>query len=172
MVLGGDFRQILPVIPRGTRQDIVGASINSSYLWQNCKVLRLTKNLRLQRLANDDSAEDINSFSKWIAGIGDGLIGVPNDGCAVINIPEQNVLRPHGDSISAIVNRTFPEFCSGNFDMESLNGRAILAPTLDLVHEINDYMSGLNPTAIRTYFSSDSICESDSGVDTLAGLCW
>ncbi|XP_019184802.1 PREDICTED: ATP-dependent DNA helicase PIF1-like [Ipomoea nil] len=54
--------------------------------------------------------------------------------------------------------------------MESLNGRAILAPTLDLVHEINDYMSGLNPTAIRTYFSSDSVCQSDSGVDTLAGL--
>ncbi|XP_019168038.1 PREDICTED: uncharacterized protein LOC109163788 [Ipomoea nil] len=136
VVLGGDFRQILPVIPKGTRKDIVGASINSSYLWQNCKVLRLTKNLRLQRLGNDDSAEDINSFSKWIAGIGDGLIGGPNDGCAVINIPEQNVFRPHRDSISAIVNSTFPEFCS----------------------------------AIITYFSSDSVCQSNSGVDTLAGL--
>ncbi|XP_019173027.1 PREDICTED: uncharacterized protein LOC109168458 [Ipomoea nil] len=76
VVLGGGFRQILPVIPKGTRQDIVGASINSSYLWQNFKVLRLTKNFRLQRLGNYDSAEDINSFSeKWIAGIGDGLIG-------------------------------------------------------------------------------------------------
>ncbi|XP_031099477.1 uncharacterized protein LOC116003677 [Ipomoea triloba] len=37
VVLGGDFRQILPVIPKGTRQDIVSASINSSYLWDSCQ---------------------------------------------------------------------------------------------------------------------------------------
>nr|XP_029145224.1 uncharacterized protein LOC114924536 [Arachis hypogaea] len=29
----GDFRQILPVIPKGSRQEIVNATINSSYLW-------------------------------------------------------------------------------------------------------------------------------------------
>ncbi|XP_074580731.1 uncharacterized protein LOC141837184 [Curcuma longa] len=32
VVFGGDFRQILPVIPKGSRQDIVHATINSSYL--------------------------------------------------------------------------------------------------------------------------------------------
>ncbi|XP_031127601.1 uncharacterized protein LOC116029697 [Ipomoea triloba] len=32
VVLGGDFRQILPVVPKGSRQDIVSAAINSSYL--------------------------------------------------------------------------------------------------------------------------------------------
>ncbi|XP_057723372.1 uncharacterized protein LOC130939271 [Arachis stenosperma] len=37
VVLGGDFRQILPVIPMGSRQDIVQATINSSYLWSSCK---------------------------------------------------------------------------------------------------------------------------------------
>ncbi|XP_031091157.1 uncharacterized protein LOC115996159 [Ipomoea triloba] len=37
VVLGGDFRQILPVVPKGTRQDIVSATINSSYLWNICK---------------------------------------------------------------------------------------------------------------------------------------
>ena len=30
VVLGGDFRQILPVVRKGSRQDIVDASINSS----------------------------------------------------------------------------------------------------------------------------------------------
>lgn len=47
VVLGGDFRQILPVIPKGTRADIVMATINSSILWKDCKVLRLTENMRL-----------------------------------------------------------------------------------------------------------------------------
>ncbi|RZC20144.1 hypothetical protein D0Y65_006827 [Glycine soja] len=37
IVLGGDFRQILPVIPRGSRSDIVHATINSSYLWNYCQ---------------------------------------------------------------------------------------------------------------------------------------
>lgn len=32
VVLGGDFRQILPIIPMGSRQEVVQASINSSYL--------------------------------------------------------------------------------------------------------------------------------------------
>ena len=32
IVFGGDFRQILPVIPRGNRSDIINAIINSSYL--------------------------------------------------------------------------------------------------------------------------------------------
>ncbi|XP_052109207.1 uncharacterized protein LOC127741211 [Arachis duranensis] len=44
VVLGRDFRQILPVILRGSRKDIIQSSINSSYLWHNCKVLKLTKN--------------------------------------------------------------------------------------------------------------------------------
>ncbi|KAF1858689.1 hypothetical protein Lal_00044722 [Lupinus albus] len=32
VVFGGDFRQILPVVPRGCCSDIVHATINSSYL--------------------------------------------------------------------------------------------------------------------------------------------
>ncbi|XP_019178862.1 PREDICTED: uncharacterized protein LOC109174024 [Ipomoea nil] len=47
IVLGSDFKQILPVIPKATRPVVVLANINSSYMWTNCKVLRLTNNLRL-----------------------------------------------------------------------------------------------------------------------------
>ena len=48
MVFGGDFRQILPIIPRGSCFNIVNATINSSYLWDYCHVLTLTKNMCLQ----------------------------------------------------------------------------------------------------------------------------
>nr|GEU99794.1 ATP-dependent DNA helicase PIF1-like [Tanacetum cinerariifolium] len=44
MVFVGDFRQVLPVIPKGSRQDIVNASLKQSYLWDHCKVLKLTAN--------------------------------------------------------------------------------------------------------------------------------
>ena len=36
VIFRGDFKQILFVIPKGTRQDIVLASLNSSYIWSLC----------------------------------------------------------------------------------------------------------------------------------------
>lgn len=48
VLLGGDFRQILPVIPQGSRQDTVLATINRSYLWDRRNVCVLGKNMRLK----------------------------------------------------------------------------------------------------------------------------
>jgi len=42
IVFRGDFRQILPIIPRGNRSNIVHATINASYLWDQCQILTLT----------------------------------------------------------------------------------------------------------------------------------
>ncbi|KEH35960.1 PIF1-like helicase [Medicago truncatula] len=47
VVLGGDFRQILPVVRKATRHDIFDASINSSKILAYSNVLRLTVNMRL-----------------------------------------------------------------------------------------------------------------------------
>jgi hypothetical protein len=33
MVFGGDFRQVLPVVPRGTRAQITYATLFKSYIW-------------------------------------------------------------------------------------------------------------------------------------------
>lgn len=43
VVFGGDFRQILHVVPRGSRFDIIHATINASYVWNECILLKLTK---------------------------------------------------------------------------------------------------------------------------------
>ncbi|XP_076920154.1 uncharacterized protein LOC143581216 [Bidens hawaiensis] len=47
VVFGGDFRQILPVVTNGSRHQLVNASLSSSYIWKYCKVLKLTKNMRI-----------------------------------------------------------------------------------------------------------------------------
>jgi len=49
ILLGGDFRQILPFIPKGSKQDMVMASLNRSYIWKSCIVGILTKNMRVQQ---------------------------------------------------------------------------------------------------------------------------
>lgn len=46
-VFCGDFRQFFPIVPRGSRYDIVHSAINASYIWNSIQVLTLTKNTRL-----------------------------------------------------------------------------------------------------------------------------
>jgi hypothetical protein len=45
IVLGGDFRQILPVVRKGSRSSIVSASITNSRLWHHVVVLKLHTNM-------------------------------------------------------------------------------------------------------------------------------
>ena len=61
------------MITGGSRAEIVLAAMNSSYLWEHCKVLKLTKNVRLcsNHLA-DEEAKDLKEFSEWILAVGDG----------------------------------------------------------------------------------------------------
>ncbi|XP_042964622.1 uncharacterized protein LOC122298841 [Carya illinoinensis] len=46
VVFGGDFRQVLPVVHKGTRQEHVDASLVSSYLWPTLIKFHLTENMR------------------------------------------------------------------------------------------------------------------------------
>jgi hypothetical protein len=47
VVFGGDFRQILPIVPRGTRGDVVAAALNRSSIWQHVCVFKLHTNMRV-----------------------------------------------------------------------------------------------------------------------------
>ncbi|KAG2208367.1 hypothetical protein INT45_013564 [Circinella minor] len=50
VVFGGDFRQILPVIKKGTRSEVVGQSIRQAKFWDQIQVLHLTQNMRIRNL--------------------------------------------------------------------------------------------------------------------------
>ncbi|XP_019178884.1 PREDICTED: uncharacterized protein LOC109174046 [Ipomoea nil] len=67
-------------------------------------------------------------------------------------------------------NSPFNVFRQGMGDLSYLNDSAILAPTLDVVDSINQYMNDHNPAEGKTYLSCDSVCKSDSNVDMLADL--
>ena len=111
MVFGGDFRQILLVIPRGSRSDIVNATINSSYLWDYWHVLTLTKNMRLQSNIQAVDEQETATIAQWIVDIGDGIIGHQNDGYATVKILKDVLITEYDDPIHVIVNSTFPNLC-------------------------------------------------------------
>ncbi|XP_042067091.1 uncharacterized protein LOC121810365 [Salvia splendens] len=170
VVFGGDFRQILPVVPKGSRQDVVNATINSSYLWKSCTVLRLTKNMRLLNTENVHEASKLKEFSSWVASIGDGVIGGPNDGEVAIQLPIDIVLPNSGDPLRTIVSNVYPSYMNPEELISCLHGRAILAPTLEVVDEVNQFMISLDQSQGRVYFSSDSISNSDSTSNGLAEI--
>ena len=49
VVLGGDPKQILPVIENGTKEQIINACIIASYLWNHVNIIFLSKNMRLRQ---------------------------------------------------------------------------------------------------------------------------
>ncbi|XP_022008025.1 uncharacterized protein LOC110907339 [Helianthus annuus] len=99
MVMGGDFRQVLPVVKRGTRAQIVDSSLRMSPLWHLTKKMRLTINMRA---LNDPW------YSDFLLRVGDGseesiegsYIRIPDDMTIPFSNPE--------NSIKELINAVFP----------------------------------------------------------------
>jgi PIF1-like helicase len=49
VVVGEDFRQTLPVIPKGNRATIIESTVKSNILWSEFKTLSLSVNMRTKR---------------------------------------------------------------------------------------------------------------------------
>jgi ATP-dependent DNA helicase PIF1 len=137
VVLGGDFRQILPVIPKGTRYEIVQSTRNSSHLWQHCEVLTLTTNMRLLSGCTDSDVEEQRRFSEWILGIGDGSIEDADDDYIKIQVPSDLLIHASGDPLAAMVESTYPNLLHSMNDPSIFRDRAILAPKNAIVDAIN-----------------------------------
>jgi ATP-dependent DNA helicase PIF1 len=95
IVMGGDFRQILHVVPRGTRGQIVDASLKRSVvLWHRVKVRQLHENMRVQRLlaqGGANAATDAQQQQTWadyLQRIGEGTEQV------FLEVGEEVVLIP------------------------------------------------------------------------------
>ncbi|XP_019264971.1 PREDICTED: uncharacterized protein LOC109242586 [Nicotiana attenuata] len=167
IILGGDFRQILPVITKCTRQEIVKATLYSSYLWPHYQVLKLIKNMRLKGNIFGADLDDLKQFSDWILAIGDGNIGCSIDGIKKVEIPGDLLIHNCDDPISGIVESTYSDFLRHFTDIKYLQERAVLAPTLQMVESVNDYMVSLNNSLDKSYLSSDTICMSDHAFTSL-----
>lgn len=67
IVTGGDWKQLLPIVNRGSVQECAAASVKRSPMFRSFKKMRLTKNLR-----TGDGQEE---FSTFLKAIGTGRIG-------------------------------------------------------------------------------------------------
>ncbi|XP_074327945.1 uncharacterized protein LOC141665859 [Apium graveolens] len=72
IVFGGDFRQILPVIPKASGAEVFCSTLNKSKLWESCEVFLLKQNMRLNAGNSDLENKTIADFSKWQLAVSDG----------------------------------------------------------------------------------------------------
>ena len=162
VVLGGDFRQVLPVIKNGTRQDIVNASISRSVLWQNCKLFQLKQNMRLTRGGMTVTERvETEKFAEWLLQIGNGEANPPfhnsEDESQSIEIPSQLLVSYDSDPIEAISAAIYDNFLASYTNDSYLKQRAIITPYNDTVDSVNQHILSLLLGQCKTYLSFDSI---------------
>ena len=91
---------------------------------------------------------------------GDGEIGEGVDGFNEVSILNSLLLPQTSDPIRAVVEATYPFLLDNLANNSYFNNRAILAPTLDMVNEINQYMCALLPGEQMEFTSNDSLYKS------------
>ena len=96
VVLGGDFLQTLPVVPKGSREDIVNASIQRSHLWEHVELLYLHQNMRLDR-----GSADAQQFAQWLLEVGHGRNMIHD---TQIRLPEHMRV----DDVESLIDSIYP----------------------------------------------------------------
>lgn len=139
VILLGDFRQTCPVIRRGTRAQVVNASIKSSPLWPLFTVRRLTQPIR--------NAEDLE-YADFVDRIGDGA-------GPEITLPLLAVTHTTED----LINFVYPPAIISN-PVACLR-RSILAPTNMQVDQYNDIILKSVDGVERVYHGADTLKEVD-----------
>lgn len=147
MVFGGDFQQILPVIPKGSRADIVEASLRKSHLWNNMTVLKLRQNMRLQK------SPQHALFAQWLLDVGHGRNLDTNH---TISLPPTMVT--HDKDI--LINTIFPDIQNIHLHPSPalyFLEHAILAPHNEDVRQTNQKILNKMTGREIVYHSADSI---------------
>ncbi|GKB81529.1 DNA helicase [Tanacetum coccineum] len=160
VMLGGDFRQTLPVKKGVTRNEIIQSSIAKSYLWPHFKIEYLTENMRLKNegLSETDKRKMLD-FAQWLVDIGNGQIGTPDENdlqnTSWIEIPEQYCI-PHDDNaITDLINFIYDADTLQYPSAAKLQDKAIICPKNDMADIINAKILSLLMMTTRTYMSYD-----------------
>ncbi|XP_050908219.1 uncharacterized protein LOC127121826 [Lathyrus oleraceus] len=108
---------------------------------------------------------------EWILQIGDGTILESSDGYVDITILDEFLISNFTDPIEVIVTSTYPDLMNNYNDSNLLQNRAILTSTIEVIDDINDYITKLILGEENECLSSDSIDKSEcTGFDAFEHL--
>uniref|UniRef100_A0A0A9DUN1 ATP-dependent DNA helicase n=1 Tax=Arundo donax TaxID=35708 RepID=A0A0A9DUN1_ARUDO len=128
VVFGGDFRQVLPVVRKGSRSQIIEASLRRSFLWDCLHHLKLVRNMR---------AQSDPWFAEYLLRIGGGTEETNGDGD--IHLPDEICIPYTGDDsdLDKLIDYVFPGLNDNMSNPSYVTTRAILSTRNDCVDQIN-----------------------------------
>ncbi|KAJ9557871.1 hypothetical protein OSB04_012485 [Centaurea solstitialis] len=146
IVMGGDFRQVLPVVRRGTQAQVVDSTLRMSPLWSAIKKIPLTINMR----ASTDPW-----FSEFLLRVGNGNEEMVANN--FIRIPDDMAI-PYNDernSMDALIDAVFPSLQINEAASDYIVSRAILSTKNRNVDDINDELINRFCGEEKVYYSFD-----------------
>eukprot|EP00267_Zea_mays_P044793 XP_020397012.1 uncharacterized protein LOC103644601 [Zea mays] len=128
IVFGGDFRQVLPVVRKGSRAQIVAASLRSSYLWESMCHLKLVHNMR---------AQSDPWFAEYLLRVGGGTEEENNNGD--VRLPDEVCVPYTGNDhdLDRLIDDIYPKLNENMSNTSYITSRAILTTRNDWVDMIN-----------------------------------
>nr|XP_016492300.1 PREDICTED: uncharacterized protein LOC107811818 [Nicotiana tabacum] len=131
VVLGGDFRQTLPVVRNGNKKDFINESLLYSRIWNELEKLRLLENMR----AKTDPA-----FCDYLIRIENGQERVNSTN--KIEFPNSLVIpfTTERESLDKLIRETYPNLNLFYSNSLCTDSRVILTTKNDFANEINDML--------------------------------
>ncbi|XP_076928735.1 uncharacterized protein LOC143592798 [Bidens hawaiensis] len=93
--------------------------------------------------------------------IGEGKVGGHNDGKAKIEILDDLLIKKCDDPISSVIQFVYPKILNNIEDTNYFQKMVLLAPTNEIVNELNYFLIESFPGEPVEYLSSDSVSKSD-----------
>ena len=142
IVIGGDFRQCLPVVRNGNRTTIVEQCIKRGRLWSLFRTLELRANMR----ANPGEV----AFVEWLLRVGNGEI--LND----CHLPDDTIALPVQCVVDCVIDAVFGTSISAA-EMAVMQDHAILCPKNVESLNINDTVLERLEGDVVEYCSADTV---------------
>ena len=154
VLLGGDWRQILPVIRHGSRAQIVAATLKNSFLWPSVTTMHLSQNMRI---INCGETSDSSNFSQFLDHLGSGKLNVEEEGEFKVRLPPKFFLR--NNTLTGLCDFVFEDLTQNYMNYDWLANRAIISPTNNAVDNVNEMMMERFPGKEKIYKSCDTVAE-------------
>ena len=132
LLMGGDFRQCLPILPRGTIADILACTVKKSRIWKHAQQLKLHRNMRVNEAEND--------FKQWLSNLGTGNLPstVLNSHESLVAIPDPMVLPYSENALNELVDYTWGSTSDEILDTGLNKNSGILCPINEDSFQLNE----------------------------------
>ena len=155
-ILGGNFLQTLPVMPRGSKSDILDTTLLSSPLWSFIAphFLRLERNMCVR----SDPVKQ--GYARWLWQLTRGDLNDKDDN---IIIPS-DLICP-GNSLAALIDSTYPAIMHPHLS-DYFWERCILTPCNWEANEINELLLDRFPGEVHDLWAVNEAHNLDTGMES------